>query len=97
MSLKQYIQEKRNSQILREMSEDDIGNFYVVTKVTDVSEEIDVLFETNVKGMMLQGKGGLNPEDIIYIGKDENKAKEIAQQVMSHVQQSGDDSLRREI
>jgi len=64
-------------------NEDEIGTLWVVTKAQNNSELIDILFKSSVKGMMVQGKGGLELDDIIVITKDYNKAKMIAQHQLS--------------
>jgi len=91
MSLKQFIKQKK----LLEMVEDDFGEFWVVTKGTNHSEELDILFKSDVKGMMRQALGGLKEDDVIYIGNNEAKAKEIAQQVMSNLKSGDEEHLMR--
>jgi hypothetical protein len=61
---------------------DDIGTFWVVTKPTGVSILIDILFETTIKEIMIQCRGGLETGDIIMMTKDENKAKEVAKKLL---------------
>jgi hypothetical protein len=62
---------------------DEIGAFWVVTKPTEASILIDILFKSSVKGMIAQGKGGLEMDDIIVLTKDYNKAKMIADNLLS--------------
>ena len=96
MSLKNFINEKQIKEQLDGMVQDDIGEFWVVTKASDVSEIKDILFDSTVKNMMLQAKGGLEMNDVIYIGKDKQQAIEIAQHVLSSVK-SGEESFKRNI
>lgn len=58
---------------------DEIGNFFVVTKPTKDSEICDILFETNIKGMMKQSLGGLKSNDILLITKNADEANEFAE------------------
>ena len=58
-----------------------IEKFWVVTKPGLVSELGDICFETDAKGLALQFRGGLEPEEIhaIYTAHDEaeKEAKRI--------------------
>ena len=58
-----------------------IEKFWVVTKPGLVSELADVCFETDAKGLALQFRGGLEPDEIhaIYTVHDEadKEAKRI--------------------
>lgn len=53
---------------------DQIGRFWVVTIPTNISELNDILFETNIPGMMRQTLGGLKEEDIAGIYCDHDTA-----------------------
>ena len=57
---------------------DEIGNFWVVTKSIESSTLRDALFESNIKHLFLQIKGGLEFDEILYIGKDKEKAMTMA-------------------
>lgn len=57
---------------------DEIGNFWIVTKSIPDSTIRDTMFESNIKHLFLQHKGGLDFEDILYIGKDKEKAMTMA-------------------
>jgi len=50
-----------------------LDKFWVVTRPQPLSELGDVCFEIDAKGLALQYKGGLDPEDIhaVYTGRDE--------------------------
>ncbi len=50
-----------------------IEKMWVVVRPSPASELGDVCFETDAKGLALQFKGGLDPEDIhaVYTGREE--------------------------
>jgi hypothetical protein len=77
MGFKDYLKEVDDSKI-----EDEIGTFYCVTKPTPVSGLIDIMFETNIPGMMIQSKGGLEARQIYGLYKDENKATSVAKKLL---------------
>ena len=53
---------------------DQVGRFWVVTLPTDLSELNDILFETDLLGIMRQTLGGLKEEDIAGIYCDHDTA-----------------------
>jgi len=53
----------------------DMPSFWVVTNPSKDSTLNDIVFESNVKGMMLQVGGGLRERDIASIYKNERSAK----------------------
>lgn len=69
-------------------TEDSIGSFFVVTNPTKQSEIEDILFESSIKNMMLQAKGGLEYKDICLITKDSVRAKALADELLANVQKS---------
>jgi hypothetical protein len=73
---------KREGFLYHELEIDDIGNFWVVTYPTDISELIDICFESNVVNMMYQTKGGLNPEEVVGVFKREREAKDFASELL---------------
>ena len=62
--------------------DDEIGNFWVVTAASDVSELEDIMFKATVGRMMIQSRGGLDPEDVLGIFKDKNSALEMANRIL---------------
>lgn len=73
------------SEILNKMGEkatDDIGKFTVVTKASKDSEMADIMFESDVMGMMRQAKGGLKDSDIVMITKDKSKAEKMVKKLL---------------
>jgi len=87
MSFKKYLKETEDPFVMSRQDAvkynnpgdvDDIGMFYVVTKATPDSELIDVLFPATIKSIMIQGRGGLETDDVVAIVKDFDKAKQIA-------------------
>jgi hypothetical protein len=66
---------------------DYVGKFWVVTKPTEDSELIDILFFSDIGGMMLQAKGGLAREDIVglYPKKDKDKAEKHAKDLLEKI------------
>ena len=59
----------------RIQKEIDPPSFWVVTNPTKDSTLNDVVFKTDLRGMMLQVGGGLRERDIAGIYKNENTAK----------------------
>lgn len=57
---------------------DEVGDFWVVTKPSDVSELADILFNRTVPEIGLLFKGGLNAEDFLGVFTDEGRAREFA-------------------
>ncbi|MBI5245506.1 MAG: hypothetical protein HY922_17730 [Elusimicrobia bacterium] len=47
-----------------------IDKLWIVTRPKTMSESGDVCFETDIKGLALQLKGGLEPEDIHAVYTD---------------------------
>jgi len=65
--------------------DDEIGKFWVVTApLSEESTIPDILFETNIAGLMNQAKGGLDPHDVLGIFKhgSEQKAAAMAKRVL---------------
>lgn len=61
---------------------DEIGKFWVVVRPTQDSELSDTLFETDVAGVALLGRGGLEPKSIMGIFSKEAKAKKMAEEAL---------------
>ena len=61
---------------------DEIGNFWVVTQPTGVSELVDIFFEADVFDMYLQIRGGLEGDSIVGIYKNKAKAKKVAEKLI---------------
>ena len=59
-----------------------IEKFWVVTKPGLVSELADVCFETDAKGLALQFRGGLEPEEIHAIYTDHSEAEKEAKRIL---------------
>ncbi len=60
-----------------------IEKFWVVTKPGLVSELADVCFETDAKGLALQFRGGLEPEEIQAIYTDHEEAEKEAKRILA--------------
>ena len=54
--------------------DDEIGNFWVVTAPTEQSTLTDIVFGSNIGKMMIQARGGLDPDDVLMVTKDRKKA-----------------------
>jgi len=61
---------------------DEIGKFWVVTKPTKNSELVDILFETDLFGFVLQMKGGLKEDEVLGFYKNKEKAKKMAEKLL---------------
>ena len=68
--------------ILKFKGVDEIGNFWIVTKPSKLSELEDIFFEADILDIALQVKGGLKGEEIVGFFKNKNKAKEIAENLL---------------
>ena len=53
-------------------------SFYIVTKPTHNSTLEDICFMTNASGLILQGRGGLEPEDIYGMYTEVEEAETAA-------------------
>ncbi len=64
--------------------QDNIGEFFVVTKPSGQSELADIFFKSDVVGMMRQSLGGLKHKDVVGIfpKKEESKAKKLASKLI---------------
>lgn len=94
-SFQEYLKEKENIKEENQFDPhygDELGNFYIVTKATPESTKEDVMMELNLADIMMQAKGGLKPEDIVYVGKNEANAKDYTIGVITAAQE-GDDNL----
>ena len=60
-----------------------IEKFWVVTKPGLVSELGDICFETDAKGLALQFRGGLEPEEIHAIYTDHDSAEKEAKRILA--------------
>ena len=56
--------------------------FWVVTRPSEVSELVDILFPCTFERLLLQGRGGLTEDEIVGIYADEDKAKEAAAKLL---------------
>ena len=52
--------------------------FWIVTKPTKHSTVLDICFKTDAQGLILQARGGLDPEDILLTTLDELHALTFA-------------------
>lgn len=66
---------------------DEIGKFWAVTSASPVSELEDILFETTVKDMMTQAKGGLESRELIGVFKDHAAAMKLAKEHLAMMQE----------
>lgn len=60
-----------------------IEKFWIVVKPQQVSELADVCFETDAKGLALQFKGGLNPEEIHAVFTARNEAEREGARILA--------------
>jgi hypothetical protein len=56
--------------------------FWVVTRPSEVSELVDILFPCTFERLLLQGRGGLTEDEIVGIYADETEAKEAATELL---------------
>jgi len=57
---------------------DEVGEFWVVTRPNESSELEDIFFKSSAYNLVLQGRGGLHPNDIVGVYKNEKKARKVA-------------------
>lgn len=69
--------------ILSESTTDKVGSMWFVTKPTKLSELGDIVFEADIKKIMLQSRGGLDYEDIILITKNQKEAEKKGEELLS--------------
>lgn len=60
-----------------------LGKFWMVTKPKPLSELADICFEIDAKGLALQFKGGLDPEDIHAVYTERGEAEKDARRVLA--------------
>ena len=58
--------------------QDEVGKFWVVTTPSDDSILVDILFEANIGKLMIQARGGLDPDDILMVTKNKKRAEQYA-------------------
>lgn len=61
---------------------DNIGKFWVVTKPTELSVIEDILFETDIKSLFNQVRGGLKEEDIKGLFITKRTAESLANNIL---------------
>ena len=67
-----------------ELEADEVGNFWVVIKPSEIYTELDdLVFESNVVGMAYQFLGGLERDEIVGIYKDSQTAHTAANQLLT--------------
>lgn len=79
MGLKDYMMLNESKRV------DEIGKFWVVTKPTKNSELVDILFETDLFGFVLQMKGGLKEDEVLGFYKNKEKAKKMAEKILQRI------------
>lgn len=62
---------------------DQVGNFWIVTFPSDVSELADICWKIDVLGLIRQVNGGLRMENICGIYWSEAPAKEHAEKLLA--------------
>lgn len=67
---------------------DTVGKFWVVTMPSAESEIGDIVFQTDVMGMILQSRGGLKDTEIIGIFRDQGEAEALAEKLLAGIQQA---------
>lgn len=60
-----------------------VEKLWVVVRPGPSSELADVCFETDAKGLALQFKGGLNPEEIHAVYTSMNEAQREAERILA--------------
>ena len=63
--------------------DDEIGDFWVVTKADKISILADILFDADIFDIHLQINGGLKGSDIVGIYKKEAKARKVAEKQLA--------------
>lgn len=61
---------------------DEIGKIWVVTAPTESSEMLDIVFEVNIGSLMNQARGGLDPDDVLMLTKDQKKAEAYGKKLL---------------
>lgn len=80
--VRKYLNESRAKKLFHFKGTDEIGNFWVVTVPDKFSIMEDILFKTDVFGLALQLRGGLNGSEIWGIYKNELKASKEAEKLL---------------
>jgi len=60
----------------------EIKEFWVVTKPTPFSVLQDVCFQSDWKGIILQSKGGLNPDEVMAVFDNQIEAVNLAEELL---------------
>ena len=62
-----------------------ITSFYIVTKPKHNSTLDDICFMTNAGGLILQGRGGLEPDEIFGMYTEKDEAETVANELLNKV------------
>lgn len=65
-----------------------IDKFWIVTRPKGSSELSDICFQTDIKGLALQFKGGLDPEEILAVYTAMNEAQRAADRILTIVKEA---------
>jgi hypothetical protein len=60
-----------------------IDRFWLVCKPSAFSELADICFETDIGGLYLQFKGGLDPSEILAVYTNREEAQAEAERILS--------------
>lgn len=69
--------------------------FWIITKPTKHSTLEDICFKTDAQGLILQGRGGLDPEDILLTTLDGIEAQDLAHEAIRKAEDQQDDRPNR--
>jgi len=62
-----------------------VFSFWIVTRPTKISVLEDICFMASAESLLVQGKGGLSPEEIFGMYLDGKEAKEVAKDLIKMV------------
>lgn len=65
-----------------------LETIWIVTKPSDISEMVDICWDTDLQGLARQFVGGLKPEDIVAMFDSESEAVQLADKLLAQRQGS---------
>ena len=70
--------------VTSDITRDDVGKFWVVTKPSEQSCLIDILFESTINGMANQYRGGLKEDEVLMFTHSKERAERMAKMQVAY-------------
>ena len=83
-SIMSELKEHIGYKLYEKISNDDIGDFYVVLIPTKTSTLADIFFKSDIKYLLNQFRGGLTEEEVYGFYKDKKEAETVAKTLLKN-------------